>query len=226
MSLKHRIICMMLWNGKTLGITTQFGNWRPVGQPMQAINVFQMREADEILFLDITATKEGRPPDFKLVKELARECFVPLTVGGGIRSLDDVARLLEAGADKILLRSWIEDVSALARHYGSQAIVQCIDYADGMKPWFINCLDAGELCFHCRDTDGTMAGYDLGEQWAWSDESRPIIVAGGAGTYEHFAQALDAGASAVAAGAMWYLTEQTPAEAKRYLAERGYPVRL
>lgn len=221
-----RVIASLLWNGQTLVKGVGFDAWRSVGHPLQAINVFQMREVDEILFLDITATKEGRRPNFALVEQLAEKCFVPLTVGGGVKSVEDVRDLLRAGADKALVHSCPYIAWEAAGHFGAQAIVGCVEVdADGFTEQGID--SAGELMVQSRPRDGTMCGYDLVTVRVMTqDGTQPVIASGGAGTYEHFAQVLDAGASAVAAGAMWLFTEQTPLEAKRYLKARGYDVRL
>ena len=237
MTLKIRVCCTLLWNGRTLVKGKAFAADRPVGHPLQAINVFQMREVDEIIFLDVTATKEGRRPDFKLIESLARECFVPLTVGGGVKSVDDVRDLLRAGADKVSIRSaatpqLCEDVAST---YGRQVLVCCFEFGDSsdggvsaavaidaLSQWGV-----GEVLCQWRDGDGQMNGYHCPTvEWTARLNSVPVIASGGCGSYEHMAQAIDAGASAVAAGAMWLFTEQTPLEAKKYLAAKGYPVRL
>jgi len=221
-----RVIATLLWNGQTLVKGVGFDAWRSVGQPLQAINVFQMREVDEILFLDITATKEGRRPNFALIEQLAEQCFVPFTVGGGVKSVDDVRELLRAGADKVCIQSATSIISQVARQFGAQAIIACTEYT--MEPTEVLTInqEAGELLFQSRPHDGTMRGYDLTAFTNVRHLRVPVIASGGAGTYQHFAQAIDAGASAVAAGAMWLFTEQTPLEAKQYLKARGYDVRL
>lgn len=232
MSLKHRVIATLLWNGQTLVKGVAFDAWRSVGHPLQAINVYQMREVDEIIFLDITATQEGRRPNFSLVESLARECFVPLTVGGGVKSVEDVRDLLRAGADKVSIKSCGDVIEPASTALGSQAIVGVVDFAPGdyffvgSLAWLMVQLGAGELVLQSVPRDGTMDGYDLDGVRVSTGYPVPVIASGGAGTYEHMAQALDAGASAVAAGAMWLFTEQTPLEAKRYLAAKGYSVRL
>lgn len=211
-----------MWNGQTLVKGIGFDAWRSVGHPLQAINVFQMREVDEIIFLDITATKEGRRPNFQLVESLARECFVPLTIGGGVTSVEDVRDLLRAGADRVTIKTASAVIPECVDAFGAQAIVQCCEHEDGEGiVWY---EDVGEVLLQHRTRDGTMRGY--GPLAGLRNWPRPVIASGGAGIYEHFTQVLDAGASAVAAGAMWLFTEQTPLEAKRYLAAKGYPVRL
>ena len=239
-----RVIATLLWNGQTLVKGVGFDAWRSVGHPLQAINVFQMREVDEIIFLDITATREARRPDFKLIESLSRECFVPLTVGGGVKSVEDVRDLLRAGADKVSVRSYgYSVIPEASRQFGTQALVGCVE--DGRRPYEGYCTlctsaeshdfydqGIGEILLQDVPQDGTLLGYhvelldSLRCTIALDKTCPPIILSGGAGTYEHFYQAIQAGVSAVAAGAMWLFTEQTPLEAKRYLAARGVPVRL
>ncbi|MFA7383734.1 MAG: imidazole glycerol phosphate synthase cyclase subunit [Desulfurivibrionaceae bacterium] len=250
--LKVRIMPTLLYRDFELVKGVGFDSWRGIGSAMQAIRVYNMREVDELIFLDITATREGREPDFELIDDLADECFMPLTVGGGIRSLDDVRRLLDVGADKVAINSeairnpvLIYDV---ARQFGSQCVVVSIDVkrtgrsnevcthsgtkATGVDPVAFATemakLGAGEILLTSIERDGTMEGYDL-ELMRQVSEALPIpvIASGGAGSYENFYQALTEGkAAAVAAASMFHFTEQTPLAAKKYLCERGLPVRL
>ena len=172
---------------KDLGLVkgVGFDSWRRVGSAMQAVKVYNLREVDELVFLDITATSDGRPPDFETIDDIADECFMPLTVGGGIRSVEDVRRLLEVGADKIAICTALveipELVGAVADRFGSQCVVAAIDArrkADGWEA-FVRCGDAGtgrdalelareaeargagEILLTSIDRDGTMQGYDL-----------------------------------------------------------------
>jgi cyclase len=239
---------------KDLGLVkgVRFDSWRRVGSVMQSVKVYNMREVDELVFLDITATQEGREPDFELVDDIADECFMPLTVGGGIRSLEDVRRLLAVGADKIALNTSTVRNPALveqtAATFGAQCVVASIDatrredggyevlVASGTEHTGLDAIEhareleargAGEILITSVDRDGTMEGYDLELTGAIADSvTVPVIASGGAGTYGHMAEAIDAGAAAVAAASIFHFTEQTPLEAKRYLRERGVPVRI
>lgn len=231
----------------------RFDSWRPIGSVMQAIKVYNMREVDELVFLDISATREGRPPDFEIVDEIADECFIPLTVGGGVRSIDDVGRLLQVGADKVAINTAAIQTPDLIRlvadKYGSQCVVASIDAkklpncqyevltdsgtrATGKEPVTfareIEALGAGEILLTSIDRDGTMTGYDIKLTRDVSDAvSIPVIASGGAGNYEHMASAILQGkASAVAAASIFHFTQQTPLEAKRFLRERGINIRL
>ena len=225
-----------------------FDSSRRVGSLMQAIKVYNMREVDELVFLDITASIAGRDPDFQLVDEFADECFMPLTVGGGIRSVEHVRKLLAVGADKIAINSAAVDdpelIARIAREFGAQCVVVSIDArcapagryevfthagtrATGLNPVELarraEELGAGEILLTSIDRDGTLSGYDLELiRQVTSAVSNPVIASGGAGEYEHMVVAIsEAGASAVAAAAMFHFTQQTPLEAKMYLREHG-----
>jgi len=250
--LKIRVMPTLLHKDVGLVKGVAFDSWRRVGGAMQAIKVYNMREVDELVFLDITATRDGRQPDFDLIDDLADECFMPLAVGGGIASSEDVRRLLMVGADKVVLNTAVVDrpgiVTEIAERFGSQSVVVSIDArreADGRHQVYVESgtrptgLDpvtvarraeaagAGEILITSIERDGTMEGYDLDLLRAVTQAvSVPVIASGGAGEYGHLAAALEAGASAVAAASIFHFTEQTPREAKRYLRERGFPVRL
>ncbi len=250
--LKARIIPTLLWKDSGLVKGVAFDSWRRVGTLLPAIKVYNTREVDELILLDITATEERRAPDFATVEDISAECFVPLTVGGGIRSLDDIRQLLLAGADKICLNSAAYEHPNLVRDaahlFGSQCIVASIDArknsADGHE-CFSHCgrrptgrtpatwaaelehLGAGEILITSIECDGTLSGFDLDLiRQVTSRVSIPVIASGGCGTYEHMLLALrEAGASAVAAASLFHFTEQTPKEAKAYLHRHGLPVR-
>jgi len=251
--LKVRVIPTLLYKSMGLVKGVAFDSWRHVGGLMQSIKVYEMRQVDELVFLDIAATREGRGPDFQLVDDFADECFMPLTVGGGVRTVEDVRRLLAVGADKVSINTALvtdpELVRAAARRFGSQCVVASIDARrrpdqvleaethSGTRPTGVEPavlarkaeeLGAGEILLTSIDRDGTMTGYDLPLVRSVTEAvSIPVIASGGAGTYEHMAEAVLQGhASAVAAGAIYHFTQQTPHEAKRHLAARGVAVRL
>jgi cyclase len=230
-----------------------FDSWRRVGTAMQAIKVYNLRDVDELVFLDVMATAEGRSPDFDMVDELADECFFPFAVGGGITSVEDVQRLLRVGADKVVLNTAAVEqpklISEIAQHFGSQCAVVSIDARrneDNTYEVFIHSgkkptgedpvtvarrsaeLGAGEILITSIDRDGTMMGYDIELTRQVSEAvSIPVIASGGAGSYEHMAQVLLKGkASAVAAASIFHFTQQTPLEAKHYLATQGFRMRL
>jgi cyclase len=250
--LKVRIIPTLLWKNLGLVKGTGFDSWRRVGTIMPAIKVYNTRQVDELIVVDISATSEQRLPDFAEVREFSAECFVPLTVGGGIRELAQIRELLRAGADKVSINSAAYDCPALieqaAERFGSQCVVASIDASrnpdgsyrclsrsgtreTGREPaeWAgeLERRGAGEILITSVERDGTMAGYDLELVRLVADRVKiPVIASGGAGTYGHLYEALTTGgATAVAAASIFHFTEQTPLEAKQFLAARGIPVR-
>ena len=250
---KIRVMPTLLFKDVGLVKGVGFDSWRRVGSAMQAVKVYNMREVDELVYLDVTATADKRSPDFESVDELADECFMPLTVGGGVRTVEDVRRLLQVGADKVAINTVaVEDpgiIREMAQRFGSQCVVVSIDAkrrADGTHEVYthsgtvatgrdpvslaqeVETLGAGEILLTSIERDGTMTGYDVELTRRVCDAvSIPVIASGGAGTYAHMAEVLrDGKASAIAAASMFHFTEQTPLEAKRYLREQGFRVRL
>lgn len=249
--LKVRVVPTLLWKGVGLVKGVGFDSWRRVGTVLPAIKVYNARDVDELILLDISATPEGREPDYDSIEEFSAECFVPLTVGGGVREIGDITKLLRVGADKITINTAAyespELVQQAARRFGSQCIVVAIDVhrlqddrrecyshcgtrPTGRKPaeWArqVEALGAGEILLTSIERDGTMNGYDLDViRQVASSVGIPVIASGGAGNYEHLHECISSGASAVAAASMFHFTEQTPLAAKQYLAAQGVPVR-
>ena len=253
MTIKIRMIPTLLFKEMGLVKGVAFDSWRRVGTAMQAIKVYNLRDVDELVFLDIAATAKGRGPDFEMVDELADECFFPFSVGGGITCVEDVRRLLRVGADKVVLNTAAverpELISEIAQQFGSQCVIMSIDARrneDGTYETFIHSgkqstgqdpvmvaresaeRGAGEILITSIDRDGTMMGYDIELTRRVSGAvSIPVIASGGAGSYEHMAQVLSVGkASAVAAASIFHFTQQTPLEAKHYLATQWFRMRL
>lgn len=248
--LKTRLMPTLLYKEFGLVKGTRFDPGRRVGSVMQAVKVYNLREVDELVFLDVAATREGREPDYELIDEIADECFMPLAVGGGIHSVEHVRKLLRVGADKVVVNTAAVERPALVREiasvFGSQAVVASIDVSttNGFPEVVtragthrtgrdaVACAKelvaagAGELLVGSVDRDGTMEGYDLVTLRAIASVvDVPVIASGGAGSYEHMAAALEGGASAVAAGAIFHFTQQTPQEAKNYLRSKGVATR-
>ena len=250
--LKTRIIPTLLYRDFTLVKGVRFDGARVVGSPMQAVQVYNLRNVDELCFFDIAATDEGRGPDFALIDELADRCFMPLTVGGGVRTVEDVRGLLAVGADKVAVNSVVFEqpsmLRAAADRFGAQCMVAVVDTrrnAEGaVTVWSRNAtvdtgldparwakeledLGAGEILLQSADHDGVMDGYDIDTIRAVSGAvGVPVIASGGAGTFEHMVSAVrDGGADAVAAAAMFHFTQQTPMEAGQFLSASGIHTR-
>jgi cyclase len=258
---KRIIPCLDVKDGRVVkGV--RFVDLRDAGDPVEAAIAYDAQGADELVFLDITASHEARDIMLDVVKRTAEGIYMPLTVGGGIRSVDDVRRLLRAGADKVSLNTAAlarpEVIREAAQRFGSQCIVVAIDAkrtepaeADLADPatttWRVYthggrnttsrdavawaqeavALGAGEILLTSMDRDGTKDGYDLELTRAVSEAvTVPVTASGGAGTLEHFHEALvDGRADAALAASLFHFGIHTIAETKRYLAERGVEVR-
>lgn len=250
--LKVRVIPTLLWKDFGLVKGVGFNSWRRVGSVLPAIKVYTARDVDELILVDIMASSQGNSPDDDSVSDFSDECSVPLTVGGGIASLEQITALLHAGADKVSVNTAAYDtpqlIDAAADRFGAQCIVASIDVRrfdagrcvcfshaglreTGKDPvaWARELAGrgAGEILLTSIDRDGTMHGFDLAlVESVASAVPIPVIASGGAGTYQHIVDAVvQAGASAVAAASMFHFTEQTPAGAKQALHQAGVPVR-
>jgi cyclase len=228
--LKTRVIPCLLLRGAGLVKTTRFKDPRYVGDPINAIKIFNDKEVDELVLLDITASREGREPAFATIEEVASECFMPLAYGGGIRSVEHARRILKLGVEKVVINSaaWTlpQLLPDLAREFGAQAVVASIDVrrkllgryevmvesgsrSTGEDPVAyarrVEQAGAGEILLNAIDRDGTMQGYDLDLVARVAHAvTIPVIAAGGAASVADFAAATHtAGAAAAAAGAMF-----------------------
>jgi cyclase len=249
--LKVRVIPTLLWKNFGLVKGIAFDSWRRVGPVLPAVRVYNQREVDELVLLDTVAHLSSDDPDFESIAEFGQDCFVPLTVGGGITKIDQVQRLLRAGADKVSINTAAYAspnlINEIANRHGAQCVVASVDVRmhdeswlcfshAGLKPtgyeviaWVRELEDrgAGEILITSIDRDGTMQGYDLALiEAVVKAVNIPVIASGGAGNYQHMVQAVNqAGASAVAAASIFHFTEQTPAGAKMALLAAGLPVR-
>lgn len=251
---KRIIPCLDVKDGRVVkGVN--FVNLVDAGDPVECAIAYDRAGADELVFLDITASYERRQIMIDVVRRTAAEVFMPVTVGGGIRTLDDIKALLRAGADKVSLNtSAVENpefVQQAARRFGSQCIVVAIDAKRSQRPdlrfevfthggrkprgleavqWAqtVERLGAGEILLTSMDRDGTKDGYDIELTRAVSEAvGIPVIASGGAGTLEHLAEALIEGkADAVLAASIFHFGTYTIRETKQFLVSRGIPVRL
>lgn len=248
---KRIIPCLDVHAGRVVkGIN--FVNLRDAGDPVESARAYNLAGADELVFLDITATHEERSIMLDIAARVAEQVFIPFTVGGGIRSLEDARKLLRAGADKISVNSSAvkrpELLRELSDHFGNQAVVLAIDartrpggwevyVAGGRIPtgldaveWAVRGVElgAGEILLTSMDKDGTKDGYDLELTRTIAEAvSVPVIASGGAGRKEHFAEVLTEGrADAALAASVFHFGEIAVQELKGYLQQRGVPVRI
>lgn len=251
--LARRIIpCLDVKGGRVVkGV--EFVGLRDAGDPVEVAERYDAEGADELTFLDITASHEGRDIILDVVRETAERCFMPLTVGGGVRALEDIRILLAAGADKVSINTAAvsdpELVTRAAEKFGTQCVVVAIDAKSvekdrwevfthgGRRPTGIDVLEwadrltrngAGEILLTSMDCDGTKDGYDIALTRAVSDAvAVPVIASGGAGSVAHLHEALDEGhASAVLAASIFHYREIEIRACKQYLRDHGIPIRL
>jgi cyclase len=253
MHLKRLIPCLDVDKGRVVK-GTNFVDIRDAGDPVELAARYDHEGADELVFLDITASHERRETIVELARRCAEELFIPFTIGGGIRSEEDVRALLNAGADKVSLNSAaLQDpniITQCALRFGNQCIVTAIDakrvaadpprweaYLNGGRvptgkdavEWARTAVEAGsgEILLTSMDRDGTKEGYDLVLTRAVAEAVNvPVIASGGAGNLEHLVEVLREGADAVLAASIFHYGEYTIREAKDYMAARGIPVRL
>ncbi|MCA9214619.1 MAG: imidazole glycerol phosphate synthase subunit HisF [Planctomycetales bacterium] len=251
---KRIIPCLDVNQGRVVK-GTNFVNLRDAGDPVQVASRYEKEGADELVFLDITASHEERDIILDVVQRTAEQIFMPLTVGGGIRTIEDIRSLLNAGTDKVSINSTAcknpDFVREAAERFGSQCIVVNIDpkrvQKDGREVWEVHInggrlptgleavewaqtvedLGAGEIVLTSMDCDGTKDGYDLEITAAVSEAvSIPVVASGGAGHPNHLADAIEIGkADAALAASIFHFGEFTIAETKQIMADRGIPVR-
>jgi len=250
--LKNRIIpCLDVKNGRVVkGI--KFVDLKDAGDPVEQAKIYSDGGADEICFLDITASNENRDTIYDVVEKTSKKCFVPLTVGGGVRSLEDINKLLNCGADKVSINTAAvknpEVVKDSSKKFGSQCIVVAIDAKRSGNKWEIFTLGgiiktgidaiqfskkmeesgAGELLVTSMDRDGTQVGYDIELMSKISSNVNiPVIASGGVGNLDHLVDGIKLGnASAVLAASIFHYGKYSVKEAKEYLDSKGIPVRI
>ena len=248
--LARRIIPCLDVSGGRVVKGVHFESLRDAGDPVEQAARYDADGADELVFLDISATTDARRTTLDMVSRVADTVFIPFTVGGGIRTVDDAGRALRAGADKIAVNTAaVRDpplVERLASSFGSQCVVAAVDVkrlggrwtvmvAAGREQTPLEVVDwirhleqlgAGEILLTSMDRDGTLSGYDLELLRAASAATRlPVIASGGAGSLEHLAEALEAGAHGVLAASIFHFQGSSIPDARRYLRGRGFVVR-
>lgn len=248
---KRIIPCLDVNNGRVVkGVN--FVGLKDAGDPIEVAKRYNDEGADELCFLDITASSDGRDTIVHVVEEVAKQLFIPLTVGGGIRKIDDISKLLNVGCDKVSLNSSAVDnpnlIYEAANKFGSQCIVVAIDVKKNDKgsynvfvhggrkdtgldaiEWakIVYDLGAGEILLTSMDSDGTKAGYDLNITSAISNSVQiPVIASGGAGTMEHILQAFKNGADAALAASIFHYKEIEIMKLKEFLKDNGIGVRI
>lgn len=250
--IKKRIIPKFLFKDGRLVKGVQFHNrFREAGNPATTAKVYDSYGVDEIVFLDINANIESRKAMINIIEKVSEEVFMPLTVGGGINTLEDINSFLQAGADKVSINTAVVEnpnfAKEAAQHFGDQCIVVSVDYKEvspgifrifthnGYKAidldpieWSLRMQDShcGEILLTSIDRDGTMQGYDLDMIRHLSEKlTVPLIASSGAGSLEDCFQAFEAGASAITISSMFFFTDQSPIKVRSYLWSRGISVR-
>lgn len=248
---KRIIPCLDVTNGRVVK-GTNFVDLRDAGDPVECAIAYNEQEADELVFLDITASSDGRDTMVDVVRRTAEKCFIPLTVGGGIRTVEDMRKMLLAGADKVGMNTAAvvnpDVIDAGASAFGNQCIVVAIDAKreengkwgvythGGRKPVGLDAIKwakeiysrgAGEILLTSMDADGTKDGYDIELTTAVSEAvGIPVIASGGAGNLQHMVDVLEQGkADAVLAASIFHFGQHSVREAKEYFAEKSIPVR-
>ncbi|PLC05124.1 imidazole glycerol phosphate synthase subunit HisF [Variovorax sp. RO1] len=243
---RARVIPTLLLSERGLVKTRKFKDPVYIGDPINAVRIFNEKEVDELVVLDINASREDREPDYEIISEIASECFMPVAYGGGIRTLEQIRKLLRAGVEKVVINSALAESTKIlteaSKIFGSQAIMAGLDVRRGLLTGYkvavksasielkysvvdyarnLEEAGAGEILLNNVDRDGTMAGYDIDLLRLVSGAVKiPVVAAGGAGTVEHLGQALnDGGAAAVAAGAMFVFRGKHRAVLIGYLTE-------
>lgn len=230
----------------------RFTDFRDTGDPVSAARIYNAQNADELVFLDIEASSDGRRALIDVIEAVSRECFMPLTVGGGVRTIDDIRTLLRAGADKVVITTAaVEDPEFVARAsdiFGAQCIIGGVDvrrtdagehqihtrngtvrHSTALAAHLteLERLGAGEIFVNSIDEDGMMQGYDVALiRAARAATTLPLIVCGGAGHFQHLADGFEAGADAVACASVFHFGDNNPIRARSFLKNKGYPVKF
>ena len=248
---KVRIIPILLLKGDRMVKGKQFTSFRDTGDPVFAARIYNAQFVDELIFLDINATNDGRETDFKVIENVSKECFMPLTIGGGIKSVSEIRKLLEVGADKVVINTAaytdLKLISSAANDFGSQCVIVGIDvkYIDGEYKLFSNCgqvrqdvslkehlenvtiAGAGEIFINSIDCDGMMKGYDDELiKLVMSLTSLPVIACGGAGNLMHLVDTFkNTEVGALAMASIYHFGDNNPVRARSYLKNQDINIK-
>ncbi|MFH0754950.1 MAG: HisA/HisF-related TIM barrel protein [Candidatus Omnitrophota bacterium] len=247
--LRNRVIPVVLLDGYSVLKTISFKVRRNLGNPITVARIYNARNVDELILLDIDASKEGRHIDYFTIEDVASECFMPLAVGGGLKDCDEIEKVLKRGADKVVLNTtalrFPEMIKTASSSFGSQCIIVSVDvirHGDGYRVFShagVDCnmdvvawcrqaedLGAGEIFLNAVDLDGKMSGYDLDlVKMVSSTLNVPVIACGGASKPSDCACVIQAGASAAAAASIFHFTHFTPQQCRDAMRDVGIPVR-
>ena len=249
--LKNRLIPVLLLKNGRMVKGQQFRDYRDTGDPISASRIYNAQKTDELMFLDIDASRDGRSALLQVVQKVSEECFMPFTVGGGVRTIDDIRDLLNAGADKVLINTSAATnpslVEQAANMFGRQCIVSGVDVRKenekyriythcGSQPTDLDLtqhvqklevMGTGEFLINSIDRDGMMNGYDgVLLKMVVSMTKRPVIACGGAGNFQHLFDAFDLyGAHAVACASLFHFGDNNPIRARSFLKNKGIPVK-
>jgi imidazole glycerol-phosphate synthase subunit HisF len=247
--LKNRIIPVLTFNGMSLVKTKKFKNPRIVGNPVQSARIYNARRVDELIFLDIFASIQNRKINLNVVREVIKECYMPVSIGGGIKSINDISDLLKIGADKVVIKSQAlldkNFIDKAVSFFGSQCICIAVDafFSNGSYKIFnnldiektleefieeMNSLNVGEFLISNIENDGMMDGFDLNLVNKVSNlTSIPIVASAGGGNLKHYSDLfLKTKINAVASSSIFHFTQHTPLDIKRELHKFNFPVRI
>ncbi len=215
--LTKRVIAVILLRDGRAVKSRQFANYRDVGDPVSQARIYYKNGIDELVILN-TQGEKGISPLLHTLEEVSEQCFIPVAAGGGVRSVDDAKTLVKCGAEKVVVRTAVDQMPAIADAIGCQSVVQCIDHEEWQWDQFPG---SGEIILQNTERDGMMNGYDTLKRFY----DAPVIMLGGCGNYQHMLDAFNAGADACAASSLFAFTDSNPIRAKKWLKNHGVNVR-
>lgn len=222
MTLSKRVIGVILLRDGRAVKSKQFGAYRDVGNPVSQARIYYANGVDELVILN-TQSEKGVGPILDTLCEVSEQCFIPVAAGGGIQSVEDAKLLIKCGAEKVVVRTAVDQIPAIADAIGSQSVVKCFDYDSSIPVGSMHAtpIAAGELIVQATDRDGMMCGYDP----VPFTSGVPVIRLGGCGNFQHMLDAFNAGADACAAGSLFCFSDSNPIRTKKWLRNHGVNVR-